>query len=78
MTRLTKYTIHLISGLLLALLTAGCVADRNVSDCVAEGDEVEIEFALKVPALETSLRQLTAVGGKKRNVLLGDAGERAW
>ena len=60
MTRLTKYTIHLISGLLLALLTAGCVADRNVSDCVAEGDEVEIEFALKVPALETSLRQLTA------------------
>ena len=60
MTRLTTYTIHLISGLLLALLTAGCVADRNVSDCVAEGDEVEIEFALKVPALETSLRQLTA------------------
>ena len=59
MIRLTKYTIHLISGLLLALLTAGCVADRNVSDCVAEGDEVEIEFALKVPALETSLRQLT-------------------
>ncbi len=60
MTRLTKYTIHLISGLLLALLTAGCVADRNVSDCVAEGDEVDLEFALKVPALETSLRQLTA------------------
>ena len=60
MTRLTKYTIHLISGLLLALLTAGCVADRNVSDCVAEGDEVDIEFALKVPALETSLRQLSA------------------
>ncbi len=59
MTRLTKYTIHLISGLLLALLTAGCVADRNVSDCVAEGDEVDIEFALKVPALETSLRQLS-------------------
>lgn len=58
MTRLTKYTIHLISGLLLALLTAGCVADRNVSDCVAEGEEVELEFALKVPALETSLRQL--------------------
>lgn len=60
MKRLTIYTIHLISGLLLALLTAGCVADRNVSDCVAEGDEVDIEFALKVPALETSLRQLTA------------------
>ena len=60
MTRLTKYTIHLISGLLLALLTAGCVADRNVSDCVAEGEEVELEFALKVPALETNLRQLTA------------------
>ena len=59
MTRLTKYTIHLISGLLLALLTAGCVADRNVSDCVAEGEEVELEFALKVPALETNLRQLT-------------------
>ena len=59
MTRLTTYTIHLISGLLLALLTAGCVADRNVSDCVAEGDEVDLEFALKVPALETSLRQLT-------------------
>ena len=58
MTRLTTYTIHIISGLLLALLTAGCVADRNVSDCVAEGDEVELEFALKVPALETSLRQL--------------------
>lgn len=60
MIRLTKYTIHLISGLLLALLTASCVADRNVSDCVAEGEEVEIEFALQVPALETSLRQLTA------------------
>ena len=59
MTRLTKYTIHLISGLLLALLTVGCVADRNVSDCVAEGEEVELEFALKVPALETNLRQLT-------------------
>ena len=59
MTRLTKYTIHLISGLLLALLTAGCVADRNVSDCVAEGEEVELEFALKVPALETNLRQLS-------------------
>lgn len=61
MTRLTKYTIHLISGLLLALLTAGCVADRNVSDCVAEGEEVELEFALKVPALETNLRQLSPV-----------------
>ena len=59
MTRLTTYTIHIISGLLLALLTAGCVADRNVSDCITEGDEVEFEFALKVPALETSLRQLT-------------------
>ena len=59
MTRLTTYTIHIISGLLLALLTAGCVADRNVSDCITEGDEVELEFALKVPALETSLRQLT-------------------
>lgn len=59
MKRLTIYTIHLISGLLLALLTAGCVADRNVSDCVAEGEEVELEFALKVPALETNLRQLT-------------------
>ena len=59
MTRLTTYTIHIISGLLLTLLTAGCVADRNVSDCVAEGDEVELEFALKVPALETSLRQLS-------------------
>ena len=60
MKRLTIYTIQLISGLLLALLTAGCVADRNVSDCVAEGEEVELEFALKVPALETNLRQLTA------------------
>lgn len=60
MTRLTKYTIHLISGLLLALLTAGCVADRNVSDCITEGEDVELEFALQVPALETSLRQLTA------------------
>ena len=59
MKRLTIYTIQLISGLLLALLTAGCVADRNVSDCVAEGEEVELEFALKVPALETNLRQLT-------------------
>ena len=59
MTRLTKYTIHLISGLLLALLTAGCVADRNVSDCITEGEEVELEFALQVPALETSLRQLS-------------------
>lgn len=60
MTRLTKYTIHLISGLLLALLTAGCVADRNVSDCITEGEEVELEFAVQVPALETSLRQLSA------------------
>ena len=60
MTRLTKYTIHLISGLLLALLTAGCVADRNVSDCITEGEDVELEFALQVPALETSLRQLSA------------------
>ena len=60
MTRLTKYTIQLISGLLLALLTAGCVADRNVSDCITEGEDVELEFALQVPALETSLRQLTA------------------
>ena len=59
MKRLTIYTIQLISGLLLALLTAGGVADRNVSDCVAEGEEVEPEFALKVPALETNLRQLT-------------------
>ena len=59
MIRLTKYTIHLISGLLLALLTAGCVADRNVSDCITEGEEVELEFALQVPALETSLRQLS-------------------
>ena len=60
MTRLTKYTIHLISGLLLALLTAGCVADRNVSDCITEGEDVELEFAVQVPALETSLRQLSA------------------
>ena len=60
MKRLTIYTIQLISGLLLALLTAGCAADRNVSDCVAEGEEVELEFALKVPALETNLRQLDA------------------
>lgn len=60
MTRLTKYTIHLISGLLLALLTAGCVADRNVSDCITEGEDVELEFAVQVPALETSLRQLDA------------------
>ena len=59
MIRLTKYTIQLISGLLLALLTAGCVADRNVSDCITEGEEVELEFALQVPALETSLRQLS-------------------
>ena len=60
MKRLTTYTIQLISGLLLALLTAGCVADRNVSDCITEGEEVELEFALQVPALETSLRQLDA------------------
>ena len=60
MTRLTKYTIQLISGLLLALLTAGCVADRNVSDCITEGEDVELEFAVQVPALETSLRQLSA------------------
>ncbi|WP_462136078.1 hypothetical protein [Porphyromonas uenonis] len=60
MTRLTKYTIQLISGLLLALLTAGCVADRNVSDCITEGEEVELEFAVQVPALETSLRGLSA------------------
>ena len=59
MKRLTKYTIQLISGLLLALLTAECVADRNVSDCITEGEEVELEFALQVPALETSLRQLS-------------------
>ena len=59
MKRLTKYTIQLISGLLFALLTAGCVADRNVSDCITEGEEVELEFALQVPALETSLRQLS-------------------
>ena len=67
MTRLTKYTIQLISGLLLALLTAGCVADRNVSDCITEGEEVELEFALQVPALETSLRQLTADQEKQIN-----------
>ncbi|WP_297117751.1 fimbrial protein [uncultured Porphyromonas sp.] len=67
MTRLTKYTIHLISGLLLALLTAGCVADRNVSDCITEGEDVELEFALQVPALETSLRQLTADQEKQIN-----------
>lgn len=65
MTRLTKYTIHLISGLLLALLTAGCVADRNVSDCITEGEEVELEFALQVPALETSLRQLSPAQEKQ-------------
>lgn len=67
MTRLTKYTIQLISGLLLALLTAGCVADRNVSDCITEGEDVELEFALQVPALETSLRQLTADQEKQIN-----------
>ena len=67
MIRLTKYTIHLISGLLLALLTAGCVADRNVSDCITEGEDVELEFALQVPALETSLRQLTADQEKQIN-----------
>ncbi len=67
MTRLTKYTIHLISGLLLALLTAGCVADRNVSDCITEGEDVELEFALQVPALETSLRQLSADQEKQIN-----------
>ena len=60
MKRLTTYTIQLISGLLFALLTAGCVADRNVSDCITEGEDVELEFALQVPALETSLRQLDA------------------
>ncbi|WP_304287363.1 hypothetical protein [Porphyromonas uenonis] len=60
MIRLTKYTIHLIGGLLLALLTAGCVADRNVSDCITEGEDVELEFAVQVPALETSLRGLDA------------------
>ena len=67
MTRLTKYTIQLISGLLLALLTAGCVADRNVSDCITEGEDVELEFALQVPALETSLRQLSAEQEKQIN-----------
>ena len=67
MIRLTKYTIHLISGLLLALLTAGCVADRNVSDCITEGEDVELEFALQVPALETSLRQLSADQEKQIN-----------
>ncbi len=65
MTRLTKYTIQLISGLLLALLTAGCVADRNVSDCITEGEDVELEFALQVPALETSLRQLSEAHEKQ-------------
>ena len=65
MTRLTKYTIQLISGLLLALLTAGCVADRNVSDCITEGEDVELEFALQVPALETSLRQLSKAQEKQ-------------
>lgn len=65
MTRLTKYTIQLISGLLLALLTAGCVADRNVSDCITEGEDVELEFALQVPALETSLRQLSVAQEKQ-------------
>ena len=60
MKRLTIYTIQLISGLLLALLTAGCVADRNVSDCITEGEDVELEFAVQVPALETSLRGLSA------------------
>ena len=59
MIRLTKYTIQLIGGLLLALLTAGCVADRNANDCITEGEEVELEFAFQVPALETSLRQLS-------------------
>ena len=59
MIRLTKYTIQLIGGLLLALLTAGCVADRNANDCITEGEEVELEFSLQVPALETSLRQLS-------------------
>ena len=67
MKRLTKYTIQLISGLLLALLTAGCVADRNVSDCITEGEDVELEFALQVPALETSLRQLDATQEKQIN-----------
>ena len=67
MIRLTKYTIQLISGLLLALLTAGCVADRNVSDCITEGEDVELEFALQVPALETSLRQLSADQEKQIN-----------
>lgn len=67
MKRLTTYTIQLISGLLLALLTAGCVADRNVSDCITEGEDVELEFALQVPALETSLRQLSADQEKQIN-----------
>ena len=67
MKRLTIYTIQLISGLLLALLTAGCVADRNVSDCITEGEDVELEFALQVPALETSLRQLSAEQEKQIN-----------
>lgn len=65
MTRLSKYTIHLISGLLLALLTAGCVDDRDVSDRINEGEEVDLEFALQVPALETSLRQLSATQEKQ-------------
>ena len=65
MKRLTTYTIQLISGLLLALLTAGCVADRNVSDCITEGEDVELEFALQVPALETSLRQLSVAQEKQ-------------
>ena len=65
MKRLTKYTIQLISSLLLALLTAGCVADRNVSDCITEGEEVELEFAFQVPALETSLRGLSEAQEKQ-------------
>ena len=31
-----------------------------MSDCITEGEDVELEFALQVPALETSLRQLSA------------------
>ena len=65
MKRLTKYTIQLIGCLLLALLTAGCVADRNVSDCITEGEEVELELAVQVPALETSLRQLSEAQEKQ-------------
>lgn len=65
MKRLTKYTIQLISSLLLALLTTGCVADRNVSDCITEGEEVELEFAFQVPALETSLRGLSEAQEKQ-------------